>query len=117
MTASTTDMATITSTGAPAEVMVACARCGTAMPAPSGRASRKRYCSVECRKAAWRERHRSDTVPAVPAAVPAVPTAFPDDVATPGGQHRCPHCRQPLAIISVVIPADAAIVKPPEVQP
>ena len=26
----------------------------------------------------------------------------------------CPHCRQPLAIISVVIPADAATVRPPE---
>src|SRR5262249_6435563 len=48
-------------------------------------------------------------------AVLAVPTAFPDDVPTHGGQHRCPHCRQPLAIISVVIPADAAVVRPPEV--
>ena len=45
----------------------------------------------------------------------AVPTAFPDDVPTHGGQHRCPHCRQPLAI--VVIPADAAIVRPPEAPP
>lgn len=96
-------------TDAPADSMIACARCGTTMPTPSGRASRKRYCGDECRKAAWRERHRNDTVP-------AVPTPFPDDVATPGGQHRCPHCRQPLAIISVVIPADAAIVKPPEVR-
>ena len=52
----------------------------------------------------------------VPNVVPGVtvPTAFPDDVPIPGGQHRCPHCRRPLAIISVVIPADAAIVRPPE---
>jgi len=97
--------------------MIACAQCGTAMPTPTGRASRKRYCTVECRKAAWRERHRADVVPAVPLIVPAVPTAFPDHVPTPGGQHRCPHCRQPLAIISVLIPADAAIIRSPEAPP
>jgi hypothetical protein len=98
------------------------------MPTPTGRASRKRFCTTECRKAAWRKRHRHDTITdtstdLVPNAVPgvpgvpgvlAVPTAFPDDVPNRGGQHRCPHCRQPLAIISVVIPADAAIVRPPE---
>jgi hypothetical protein len=98
--------------------VIACAHCGTAMPTPTGRASRKRYCNVECRKAAWRERHRNDTdsndvVPDV-LAVLAVPSAFPDDVPNHGGQHRCPHCRQLLAIISVVIPADAATVQPPE---
>jgi len=90
------------------------------MPTPTGRAARKRFCGVDCRKAAWRDRHRHDTVPAVPLGVPgvpAVPTAFPDDVPTRGGQHRCPHCRQPLAIISVVIPADAAVINPPEVLP
>jgi hypothetical protein len=100
--------------------MITCAQCGSAMPTPTGRASRKRYCNVDCRKAAWRERHRADVVPAVPLIVPdvpAAPTAFPDHVPTPGGQHRCPHCRQPLAIISVVIPADAAIVRPPEPPP
>jgi predicted nucleic acid-binding Zn ribbon protein len=51
--------------------MIACAQCGAAMPTPTGRASRKRFCSVDCRKAAWRERHRHNAVPAVP----AVPTA------------------------------------------
>jgi len=107
--------------------MITCAHCGTAIPTPTGRASRKRFCTTECRKAAWRERHRHDTltgadtgadlVPHVVPGVLTVPTAFPDDVPNPGGQHRCPHCRQPLAIISVVIPADAAIVRPPEVPP
>ena len=100
--------------------MTTCAHCGTAMPTPTGRAARKRYCGVDCRKAAWRERHPTRQHPRRPARRPrrpAVPTAFPDDVATPGGQHRCPHCRQPLAIISVVIPADAAHINPPEVLP
>ncbi len=59
--------------------------------APTGRASRKRFCDVECRKAAWRERHRHDEVGhnVLPLAVPAVPTAFPDNVPTSGGQYRC----------------------------
>ena len=105
--------------------MTSCAQCGTGMPTPTGRSARKRFCGVDCRKAAWRQRHRHDTVPAVPAvpavpgvslAVPAVVTAFPDDVPTPGGQHRCPHCRQPLAVISVLVPAAAAHIKPPEVD-
>jgi hypothetical protein len=91
-----------------------CEQCGTVMPIPIGQAGRKRFCGVECRKAAWRQRHRDNTVPAVPA-VPGVVTAFPDDVPTPGGQHRCPHCRQPLAVISVLVPAAAAHVQPPEV--
>ena len=100
--------------------MTTCAHCGTAMPTPTGRASRKRFCSDGCRKKAWLERHRHDHGPGdghrdVVPAVPAVLTAYPDDVATPGGQHRCPHCRKPLAVISVVIPADAAHIKPPEV--
>ena len=104
--------------------MIACAHCGATMATRTGRASRKRYCNVECHKAAWRQRHRDDhthdVVPAVPLAVPAflaVPAAFPDDVPTPGGRHRCPHCRKPLAIISVVIPANAAVINPPEVLP
>jgi hypothetical protein len=122
--------------------MTACQQCGTVMPIPTGQAGRKRFCSVECRKAAWRQRHRDSTIPAVPPtahrvpavplavplAVPAVPSvvaafpdapsvvaAFPDDVPTPGGQHRCPHCRQPLAVISVLVPAAAAHIQPPEV--
>ena len=119
--------------------MITCGHCGTAMPTPTGRAARKRFCGVDCRKAAWRQRHRNDTVPlavaavaavpgvptavpgvptavpGVPTAVPGVVTAFPDDVPTPGGQHLCPHCRQPLAVISVLVPAAAAHVNTPEV--
>jgi hypothetical protein len=92
------------------------------MPRPAGQASRRRFCSETCRKAAWRQRQRdrSTVTDIVTNDVPrpgVVPTASRDEVPTPGGQHRCPHCRQPLAIISVVIPADAAVIKPPEVLP
>jgi hypothetical protein len=110
-----------------------CARCGTPMPPPTGRAARKRYCGESCRKTAWRDRHRdhgpdevsqdllTHVLPnflthVVPNVVPGVvvPTPSRDEVATPGSQHRCPHCRQPLAIISVVIPAGAAVIPVPE---
>jgi MYND finger len=61
-----------------------CARCGTGIPAPTGRAARRRYCGDSCRKAAWRDRHRDDA-PAdivaeiVPDVVPGtvVPTPVP----------------------------------------
>ena len=100
--------------------MITCAHCGTTMPTPTGRATRRRYCTDACRKAAWTHRHREqptrrDIVPDIVANSVVVATASRDDVPTPGSQHQCPHCRQPIAIISVVIPADAAIVKPPEV--
>ena len=102
--------------------MTNCAHCSTAMPTPTGRQARRRYCSEPCRKAAWRDRHRDNddvlarnTVADIVPDTVVVPTAFRDDVATPGGQHCCPHCRQPLAIISVVIPAGAAHITVPEV--
>jgi hypothetical protein len=88
------------------------------MPTPTGRASRRRYCTDACRKAAWTQRHRDhpgdrDIVANVVADV-VVPTASRDAVPTPAGQHRCPHCRQPLAVISVVVPAAAAHITTPE---
>ena len=102
--------------------MTTCAHCRTAMPTPTGRQARRRYCSEQCRKAAWRHRHRDDTTTrdVVPTNVPDpvhVTTASRDAAATPDRQHRCPHCRQPLAIISVVVPAAAAHVPTPEVMP
>ena len=101
--------------------MTSCAHCGTTMPTPTGRRARKRYCSELCRKAAWRDRHRDDetTRDIVPHDVPdpvGIPIASRDAVANPGGQHRCPHCHQPLAIISVIVPAAAAHVPTPEVM-
>jgi hypothetical protein len=98
--------------------MIACAHCGTAMPTPTGRASRRRYCTDACRKAAWTQRHRDhpgdrDIVANVVADV-VVPTASRDAVPTPAGRHRCPHCRQPLAVISVLVPAAAAHITTPE---
>ena len=47
--------------GQAVSAMIGCAHCGTAMPIPTGRQARKRYCSELCRKAAWRHRHRDHT--------------------------------------------------------
>lgn len=104
--------------------MTNCAHCGAPIPLPTGRQARRRYCDERCRKGAWRRRQH-DTVPhvvpdivAVPDIVPdvvTVPTASRDAVPAPGGQHRCPHCRQPLTVISVLVPAAAAHVPTPEV--
>ena len=96
--------------------VTSCAHCAATMAIPTGRQARRRYCTDTCRKAAWRDRHRDDNIVTdLVTDTVVVPTAFRDDVATPGGQHRCPHCHQPLAIISVVIPAGAADITVPEV--
>lgn len=87
------------------------------MPRPTGKASRRRFCTQTCRKAAWRQRQRDRIIVTDPVTDSVVPTASRDEVPNRDGQPRCPHCRQPLAIISVVIPADAAVIKTPEVLP
>src|SRR5437763_4744914 len=98
-----------------------CAHCGKTMPAPSGRASRRRYCGDRCRRDAWLNRRygtraNADIVVDDAAEIVLIPTTTQDAVATPGGQHRCPHCRQPLAVISVIVPAAAAHIPTPEVM-
>jgi hypothetical protein len=77
-----------------------------------------RYCGVNCRQAAWRERHGGDVVPAVLLAVPAS-FAFRRRCRTtspPATDNTAVRAAdKPLAIINVVSPADAAVVQPPEV--
>jgi endogenous inhibitor of DNA gyrase (YacG/DUF329 family) len=94
----------------------------------------KRYCSPRCRVADWHRRHDrphpDDNVPTssndvpddVPNVVPQPPTTFtpaqnavPDGGNAANGDQRCPHCRQPIAIIAVLVPPTAAHVRTPEV--
>lgn len=100
--------------------MISCPQCGTTMPTPTGRQARKRYCTEACRKAAWRNRHRHDpaepdTVADTVLDVVVVSTPSRDEDPTRGGQHRCPHCRRPLVVISVLVPAAGAHIPTPEV--
>jgi hypothetical protein len=100
---------------------IRCAHCGTTMPAPTGRASRRRYCGDRCRRDAWLTRRygvqpNTDIVHDAVGDIVVVPTNSYDAAATPSSQYSCPHCRQPLAVINVIIPAAAAHIPTPEVM-
>jgi len=87
-----------------------CVACGTAITITT-RNPNRRYCSPRCRKAAWQARTRKSVANDVADAVHNVADAVP----AANGITRCPHCRHELAVIAVVIPADAAHVQTPEV--
>ena len=90
-----------------------CAACGTVITVTT-RNPNRRYCSPRCRKAAWQARNRRTRK----SVGNDVADAVPQRCRRRSGRqrhHRCPHCRHELAVIAVVIPADAAHVQPPEV--
>lgn len=110
-----------------------CVTC-TAPITISRRNPNRRYCSPRCRVADWHRRHdRPHPDNAVPEHTNAVPNAVANVVPTPAttyiaptngvpdtsntanGEQRCPHCRQPIAIIAVLVPPTAAHVRTPEV--
>jgi endogenous inhibitor of DNA gyrase (YacG/DUF329 family) len=90
-----------------------CVTCGSPITVTT-RNPNRRFCSPRCRKAAWQASSRRtpngvahDVADGVHDVADAVPAA--------NGVTRCPHCRNELAVIAVVIPADAAHVQTPEV--
>ena len=94
-----------------------CVTCGSPITVTT-RNPNRRFCSPRCRAAEWHARNRTnDVVNGANDAADAVHT--PDDVhnavRAANGTARCPHCRHELAVIAVVIPADAAHVSTPEV--
>ena len=99
-----------------------CLGCGTTITVTT-RNPNRRYCSPRCRKAAWQARHRTNqsigdnAANAVTHDIDDVLDVVhpPHAVAAANGLARCPHCPQKLAVIAVVIPADAAHVQPQEV--
>ncbi|MBO0841039.1 MAG: hypothetical protein J2O49_09495 [Sciscionella sp.] len=102
--------------------MTNCAHCGRPITITS-RNPNRRYCSPRCRVADWHTRNdRSHLVlPDEDDVANDVPNEVPNDVpnqnavpAANGVQH-CPHCREPLAVISVLVPAAAAHIPTPEV--
>lgn len=104
-----------------------CATCGTEITVTT-RNPNRRYCSPRCRKATWQARRRTnhrigdDVANAVTHAADDVldvgepRNGLPRAVAAANGIARCPHCRQELAVIAVVIPAEGAHVQTPEVM-
>lgn len=97
-----------------------CVTCGTEITVTT-RNPNRRYCSQRCRSAHWHARKRGTTNGVANHVVNDVADAVhprndvPDAVRAANGVTRCPHCRHELAVIAVVIPADAAHVQTPEV--
>lgn len=90
-----------------------CHGCGQAITVTT-RNPNRRYCSPHCRKACWQTRKRNKTI-ATDTNVTPIVNDVGDTVTAANGTTRCPNCRHELAIIAVVIPADAAHVHTPEV--
>lgn len=97
-----------------------CVTCGSPITVTT-RNPNRRFCSQRCRSANWHARNRATTNGVTNHVVNDVadPVHTPDDVhntvRAANGTARCPHCRHELAVIAVVIPADAAHVQTPEV--
>ena len=91
-----------------------CDTCGAAITV-TARNPNRRFCSPRCRKAAWQAGNRNRTPNSVANAVADGVHDVADAVPAANGVTRCPHCRQDVAVIAVVIPADAAHIRTPEV--
>ena len=94
-----------------------CVACGSPITVTT-RNPNRRFCSPRCRAAEWHARNRTNNVVnGANDAADAVhtPDAVHNAVRAANGTARCPHCRHELAVIAVVIPADAAHVQTPEV--
>ena len=94
-----------------------CVNCGSPITVTT-RNPNRRFCSPRCRVADWHVRNRSNDVAngandVTDAVHPR--NDVPDAVRAANGVARCPHCRHELAVIAVVIPADAAHIPTPEV--
>ena len=87
-----------------------CVTCGSPITVTT-RNPNRRFCSPRCRVADWHAHHRRNVVADAVRARSDVPNAVP----AANGATKCPHCRHELAVIAVVIPADAAHVSTPEV--
>jgi hypothetical protein len=87
-----------------------CVTCGNPIVV-TRRNPNRRFCTSRCRAANWHARRRGNGANDVHDTIHDVP----DGVRPANGVTRCPHCRHELAVIAVVIPADAAHVSTPEV--
>jgi endogenous inhibitor of DNA gyrase (YacG/DUF329 family) len=84
-----------------------CTTCGRSFAVPANNPG-KRYCTPRCRVADWHHRHdRAD------GARNGVLDAVPANNGVPNAVARCPHCAQPIAVVSLLVaPAAAHIATP-----
>jgi endogenous inhibitor of DNA gyrase (YacG/DUF329 family) len=109
-----------------------CLNCGRRLHIPA-QVPGKRFCSPRCRVADWHRRNDrraedpnqpeqadANAVPEPRYAANAVPSASNAVPGTTAATGRCPHCGQPVAVISVLVTPAAAHVPvptPPSGQP
>ena len=93
--------------------MSSCLHCHQPITVTS-RNPNRRFCSPRCRVADWhvRQRQTRDGEPPTDTVRDDVTNAVP----AANGVQRCPHCRQPIAVISVLVPEAAAHIATPEVS-
>lgn len=99
-----------------------CAACGRPYTVPANN-PRKRYCSSRCRVADWHHRRNRAHPPSEQAGSAAEANAVtnvPDlngvgNDAPPSS--RCPHCHQPVAVITLLVTPAAARVPVPTTRP
>jgi endogenous inhibitor of DNA gyrase (YacG/DUF329 family) len=96
--------------------MSSCVHCSQPITVTS-RNPNKRFCSPRCRVADWHARQCNNPAgdPATDAASNDVTNDVRNGVPAANGAQHCPHYRQPLAVISVLVPAAAAHIPTPEV--
>lgn len=108
----------------------ACVTCGQLFEV-NPRTPRRRYCTPRCRAEDWRRRHRPTASPNAANEVrngDTVTNAANDDPRTNDVQRtndaanddrratlsRCPHCRRPIAVLTLLVPPTAAHVTAPQ---
>ena len=110
----------MTAATGPARPQRPCTTCGRVFTVPANNPG-KRYCTPRCRVADWHHRHDRAVSSAPVAPLPAASThngvsdAVPAHNAVPNAVARCPHCAQPVAVISLLVAPAAAHIATPAV--
>jgi hypothetical protein len=113
-----------TGTPAPAATERRCPTCTTSFR-PHPRKPSQIYCSERCRATAWRRRRALRPVTSFPATSNHAANEVRNDADTKNAQtrggdanevnavQRCPHCRQPIALVTLITTPAAAHVAVP----
>jgi hypothetical protein len=99
-----------TRTPAPAATQRRCPTCTTSFR-PHPRKPSQIYCSQRCRATAWRRRRALRPVTSFPATRNEV--TGNDEANEVNAVQRCPHCRQPIVLVTLITTPAAAHVAVP----
>ena len=100
-----------------------CPVCGQSFTTTAHQRPPRRYCCTRCRKIAWRRRRprsRPSPVPRPGDLAQTVPRPADGAHVAAGGEQtlpaHCPHCAQPVAVITLLVVPAAAQVPTPTAQ-